>query len=218
MIVQDDDHIFTIIIMVINFQGETSLTSSLPLTSPSDVLPNTPTINRCAWNIFNINTQWTFWWVASTWPSEGWPTRWTGLKTWAAPPFNSASTSTYRWTGVSSNKQHEIIINDPKLENGQPSRVRVPQGELMLLYLPQVVKLWFPKSSTSAWLSLSPNPISDPEPKRRRSCGAQPQPPAENPCWDKSTNQHGQHLDYIEHTHQILAETSQPTSMVNILL
>ena len=101
--------------MIINFQGETSLTSSLPLTSPSDALPNTPTINRCAWNVFNLNTQWTFWWVASTWLSEGWPTRWTGLKTWAAPPFNSASTSTYRWTKVISNKQHEIIDNDLSL-------------------------------------------------------------------------------------------------------
>ena len=28
-----------------------------------------------------------------------------------------------------------------QLENGEPSRVRVPQGELMLLYLPQVVTI-----------------------------------------------------------------------------
>ena len=53
--------------------------------------------------------------------------------------------------------------------------------------------------SWSSCCSLSPNPISDPEPKRRRCCGAQPQPPAENPCWDKSTNQHGYHLDYIDY-------------------
>ena len=127
--------------MIINFQGETSLTSSLPLTSPNDVLPNTPTINRCAWNLFTLNEShgiiidsffcWaaskcsskmfyqiangTFCWAASTWPSEGWPTRWTGLKTWAAPPSNSASTSTYWWTRVISNKQHEIIDNDLSL-------------------------------------------------------------------------------------------------------
>ena len=97
--------------MIINFQGETSLTSSLPLTSPSDVLPNTPTINRCAWNIFNINTQWTFWWVASTWPSEGWPTR-VCFKyfhpKWIWPNSNSQfAASTWRsegwrtrWTGL----------------------------------------------------------------------------------------------------------------------
>ena len=30
-----------------------------------------------------------------------------------------------------------------------------------------------------------------------------------NPCWDKSTYQHGQHLHYIDHTHQIPAKTSQ---------
>ena len=39
--------------MIINFQGETSLTSSLPLTSQSDVLPNTPTINRCSNTTFS---------------------------------------------------------------------------------------------------------------------------------------------------------------------
>ena len=58
---------------------------------------------------------------------------------------------------------------------------------------------------------------------------------AENPCWDKSTHQHGQHLDmmiiilscvWIRMTRiwwlidgkKILAETSQPTSMVNIFI
>ena len=56
--------------------------------------------------------------------------------------------------------------------------------------------------SWSSCCSLSPNPISDPEPKRRRSCGAQSQPPAENPCWDKSTYQHGQHFNKMKYACQ----------------
>ena len=150
IIVQNDNNIFTIIMMIINFQGETSLTSSLPLTSPSDVLPNTPTINRCAWNFFNLNTLNTF---LSNYLLNGQhqhdsrrvdePDEPASKHGQHPLPTQHQPQHTGEQESIQTNKQHEIIMNDslsPKLENGQPSRVRVPQGELMLLYLPQVVK------------------------------------------------------------------------------
>ena len=58
--------------------------------------------------------------------------QWTGLKTWAAPPSNSASTSTYRWTVINSNKQtiwdnHQWLIV-PKAGEWSTQQSASPSG------------------------------------------------------------------------------------------